>query len=50
MPVSLMFPLVSAGGLIITYAVSKFLYKETLSKTQFIGFVFGLAAVIFLNT
>lgn len=50
MPVSLMFPLVSAGGLIITYAVSKFLYKETLSKTQFIGFVFGLAAVVFLNT
>jgi drug/metabolite transporter (DMT)-like permease len=48
-PVSLMFPLISAGGLIVTYIVSRFFYKEELTKTQFIGFVFGLAAVVFLN-
>lgn len=49
MPVSLMFPLISAGGLIVTYIVSRFFYKEKLAKIQFIGFVFGLAAVVFLN-
>lgn len=48
-PVALMFPLVSAGGLVITYLVSKFFYKEILSKMQFVGFLFGLAAVVFLN-
>ena len=49
MPVSLMFPLISAGGLIVTYIVSRFFYKEKLTKIQFIGFIFGLMAVVFLN-
>ena len=48
-PVSLMFPLISAGGLVVTYIVSRFFYKEKLTKTQFVGFIFGLAAVVFLN-
>lgn len=49
MPLSLMFPMISAGGIIITYIVSKFVYKEKLAKTQFIGFILGLVAVVFLN-
>ena len=49
MPVSLMFPLISAGGLVLTYAASKILYKEALTKAQFVGFLLGLAAIIFLN-
>ena len=49
MALSLMFPLISAGGLIVTYAVSRFGYKEKLTKVQFAGFVLGLASVIFLN-
>ncbi len=49
MPVSLMFPLISAGGLVVTYIVSRFFYKEKLTKIQSIGFIFGLAAVVFLN-
>ena len=49
MPVSLMFPLISAGGLIVTYIVSRFFYKEKLTKIQFIGFIFGLISVVFLN-
>lgn len=49
MPVSLMYPLMSAGRLMVTYLVSRFLYKETLSKTQFIGFLAGLGAVVCLN-
>ena len=49
MPISVMFPLISAGGLIVTYLVSKFVYKEKLTRLQFAGFVMGLAAVVFLN-
>jgi drug/metabolite transporter (DMT)-like permease len=49
MAVSLMFPLISAGGLVVTYIISRFFYKEKLTKVQFVGFVFGLSAVVFLN-
>lgn len=49
MAVSLMFPLISAGGLVVTYIVSRFFYKEKLTKIQSAGFVIGLAAVVFLN-
>ena len=49
MPVSLMFPLISAGEIIITYIVSKFVYKEKLTKIQFVGFLLGIGSVVFLN-
>jgi len=49
MAVSLMFPLISAGGLVVTYLVSRFVYKEKLTKLQFAGFLLGAAAVVFLN-
>lgn len=49
MPVSIMFPLVSAGGIIVTYFISRFFYKEKLSRRQFIGFFFGIGSVICLN-
>ena len=49
MPVSLMFPLISAGGIILTYLVSKFLYKELLTRTQFWGLIMGTVAVVLLN-
>lgn len=49
MAVSLMFPLISAGGLVVTYLVSRFCYKEKLTKVQFVGFILGLASVVFLN-
>jgi len=49
MPVSLMFPLVSAGGLVLTYGISTVFYKERLSRIQTIGFAFGLVAVVLLN-
>jgi multidrug transporter EmrE-like cation transporter len=44
-----MFPLISAGGLIVTFIVSRFFYKEKLTRTQLVGFLLGLFAVIFLN-
>lgn len=49
MPVALMFPLISAGGIIVTYIVSRFFYKEKLTKMQFAGFILGIASVVFLN-
>ena len=49
MPLSVMFPLISSGGIIITYIVSKFFYKERLTKTQFIGFLIGLVSIILLS-
>ena len=49
MPVSLMFPLISAGGIVVTYLVSKFFYKEKLTGTQLVGFLIGIVSVVFLN-
>jgi len=49
MPVSLMFPLISVGGIIVTYLVSRFVYKEEMTKSQFAGFLLGTASVVFLN-
>lgn len=48
-PASLMFPIISAGGIVVTYFVSKYFYKEQLTKMQLIGFVLGIGAVVFLN-
>lgn len=48
-PVALMFPLISAGGIIVTYLVSKFFYKERLTGMQLVGFLIGIVSVIFLN-
>lgn len=49
MPVAVMFPLMSAGGIVLTYVISRFIYKEKLSKVQLVGFVLGVVAVILLN-
>ena len=48
MAVSVMFPTLSAGGILITAAVSLFFYKESLSRNQKIGIVLGAAAILFL--
>ncbi len=49
MPASLLFPLISGGGILITHLVARFYYKEKLSKTQTVGFIFGLVSVVLLN-
>ena len=49
MSASVMFPLVSAGSIVLTYFISRFWYKEKLTTMQNIGFVLGVASVIFLN-
>lgn len=49
MPVSLMFPLISSGGIIITATVARFVYKEKMTRMQFIGFLTGVGCIVFLN-
>lgn len=49
MPVAIMFPLISAGGLVLTYLMSKYLYSEKLSKSQLYGFILGICAIILFN-
>ena len=49
MAASVMFPLISAGGIVISGILSLFIYKEKLSTMQWIGIVFGLVSIVFLN-
>ena len=48
-PNSVMFPLISAGGIVLTWIISVFLYKEKLSTKQNIGLVLGIVSIVFLN-
>ena len=49
LPVSILFPCVSGGGMIITYVVSRMLFKEKMTRAQTIGFFVSVASVVFLN-
>jgi hypothetical protein len=49
MDVSLMFPLISVGGIVLTFLISKFFYREQLTKAQYLGFLFGIGAIVLLN-
>lgn len=49
MKASVMFPLISAGSIILTYLISRIYYKEKLNKLQNAGFILGVTSVVFLN-
>lgn len=49
MNASLMYPLISAGSIIFSSLVSIFIYKEKLSKLQYMGLILGICAVVFMN-
>lgn len=46
---SVFFPLISAGGIVLTWLISATLYKEKLSTMQNIGLILGIASIVFLN-
>ena len=48
-PVSVMFPMISAGGIILTIIISMTLYREKLTKMQIAGCLFGTASVVLLS-
>lgn len=49
LPNSVLFPSISAGGIIFTYVISKILYNENYSLKQNIGFVLGILSAVILN-
>lgn len=49
MPASVMFPLISAGGIVTTVFISIFVYKEKLSIQQKFGVALGTLAIVALN-
>lgn len=46
---SIMFPIISGGGIILTCAVSVVFLKEKLTVRQYIGLIFGVASVVLMN-
>ena len=49
MPASVMYPLISAGGIVATALVSVFVFGERLSRTQWVGMAIGVISIVFLN-
>lgn len=49
MSASVLYPVLSGGGVILTVAISLLIYRERLSLKQWIGLIFGIAAVIILS-
>ncbi|MBR5295987.1 MAG: hypothetical protein IKU24_05300 [Clostridia bacterium] len=49
MPVSVMFPLISAGGILVTFLIPLIFYREKFTKVQLCGYLCGVLAVVFLN-
>lgn len=48
-PNILLFPLISAGGIVLGFFAAVFMYKEKLSVVQYIGYGIGVASVVILN-
>lgn len=46
---SVLFPVISGGGIALTTLVAMTLYREKLSTKQLLGMIFGIASVIVLN-
>ncbi len=49
MAASVMFPIISAGGIVAAYAVSTLVYKEKMSRIQTAGLLVGMLSIIALN-
>ena len=49
MNASLMYPLLSAGNILLTTVFSVLVFKEKLTKLQTVGLVLGIASVVFMN-
>ena len=42
------FPVVNGGGLVLTTLAALLVFKEKLTRKQWVGLIFGIASVIFL--
>ena len=43
------YPMLAGCGIVFSFVISYFLFKEKISKTQIVGYVLGLIAVVLLN-
>lgn len=48
-PASVLYPGISAGGIVLTFICALTIYKERLSAMQLVGYLFGTASVVLLN-
>ena len=48
-PNAILFPSISAGGIVLSWILATFVYKEKLSRMQLLGYAIGIASVICLN-
>lgn len=46
---SIMFPAISAGGIILAFLIATMIYKEKHSKAQYVGAALGTAAIVLFN-
>ncbi len=49
LPNAILFPSVSAGGIVVAFLIATFVYKEKINKTQLAGYIAGFLSVILLN-
>lgn len=49
MPVSLSSPITAAVKIVVSYLISRFVFRETFLTRQLIGILLGIVAVVFLN-
>ena len=49
MPASVMFPIISAGGILVSAIISMTFYKERLSNLQKVGLLLGVMSIVVLN-
>ena len=49
MNTAVMYPIISSGGIILSWTVSKFVYKENLTKKQNSAMVLGILSVVLMN-
>ena len=48
-PNAILFPSISAGGIVLGFLIAVVIYKERLSKKQLIGYAIGTISVVLLN-
>lgn len=48
-PASVVFPIISAGGILVTSFLGIFVYKEKISPSQIVGIILGTVSIILLN-
>lgn len=49
LPASVLFPVISGGGIVFTFLYAMIVYREKFKPMQIVGFVLGVASIVLLN-